>query len=68
MGEVSIFFRLLVKILRTERLDRSRNRWEGDIKLILERIVVNIRNFIDSAQVRDFWRILVNVLLILRVS
>ena len=38
-----------------------RRRWEGVIRMDLKEIGVNIRNWIDSAQDRDYWRTLVNV-------
>ena len=42
-------------------------RWEGNIKMDLEEIGVNMRSWIDSAQDRDYWRALVNAALNLRV-
>ena len=41
-------------------LERPRHRWEDCIRMDLKEIDVNIRNSIDSAQDRDYWRALVN--------
>ena len=43
-------------------------RWEDNIKIDLKEIGVNMRNWIDSAQDRDYCRALVNVELNLRVK
>ena len=47
-------------------LGRPRRRWEDNIRIGLKGI--NTRNWVDSAQHRDYWRALVNVALNLRVS
>ena len=44
-----------------------RRRWEDNIKMDLKEICINTRNWVDSAQDRDFWRALVNPALNLRV-
>ena len=44
-----------------------RRRWGDKIRMDLEEIVVNTRNWVDSAQDRDYWRALVNVTLNFRV-
>ena len=49
------------------QLGRSRSRWEDNIRMDLKEIGINTRNWVDSAQDRDFWRALVNVALNLRV-
>ena len=49
-------------------LGRSRRRWEDNIRMDLEEKVFNAGNWVDSAQVRDYWRALVNAALNLRVS
>ena len=46
---------------------RPRRRWEDNIKKDLEEIGINTRNWVDSAQDRNYWRALVNVALNLRV-
>ena len=48
-------------------LGRARRRWEDNIRMDLEWIGANERNWIDSAQDRN-WRALVNAALNLRVS
>ena len=47
-------------------LGRRRRRWEDTIRMDLEEIGMNARNWVDSAQDRDYWRTLVNVALNLR--
>ena len=39
-------------------LGRPRRRWEDNIRMVLEGI--NARNWVDSAQDRNYWRALVN--------
>ena len=48
-------------------LGRPRRRWEDNIRMDLEAIGINVGNWVDSAQDRDFWRALVNAALNLRV-
>ena len=48
-------------------LGRPRRRWEDDIRMDLEEIGINARNWFDSAQDRNYWRALVNAALNLRV-
>ena len=49
-------------------LERPRHKWEGsNIRINLNEIGINTRNWVDSAQDRDYWRALVNVALKLRV-
>ena len=43
-------------------------RWEDNIKIDLKEMGVNVRSWIDSTQDADFWRVLVNAALSLRVS
>ena len=47
---------------------RPRCRWEDNIRMDLAEIVINTRNWVDSAQNRDYWRALVNAALNLRIS
>ena len=42
-------------------------RWENNIRMDLKEIGINTRNWIDSAQDRDYWRALLNAALNLRV-
>ena len=44
-----------------------RRRWKDNIRMDLEEIVINVGNWVDSAQDRDCWRALVNAALNLRV-
>ena len=48
-------------------LGRPRHRWKANIRMNLEEIGVNVGNWVDSAQDRDYWRAIVNVALNLRV-
>ena len=48
-------------------LGRPRRRWEDNIRMDLEEISINAGNWVDSAQNRDYWMALVNVVLNLRV-
>ena len=47
-------------------LGRPRRRWEDNIRIDLKEIGINTRNWVDSAQDRDYWRTLVNAALNLR--
>ena len=40
----------------------------SNIRMYLKEIGINTRNWVDSAQDRDYWRALVNVALNLRVQ
>ena len=44
-------------------LGRPRRRWENNIRMDLEKIGINVRNWVGSAQDRDCWRALVNAAL-----
>ena len=44
-----------------------RRRCEGTIGMDLEEIGINVGNWVDSAQDRDYWRAFVNAALNLRV-
>ena len=37
------------------RLGSHRRRWEDNIRMDLKEICINTRNWVDSAQDRDFW-------------
>ena len=45
------------------RLGRPRRRWEDKIRMELKEIGINTRNWVDSAQDRDYRRALVNAVL-----
>ena len=51
----------------TGLLGRPRHRWEDNIRMDLKEIGINQRNWVDSAQHRDYWRALVNAGLNLRI-
>ena len=40
-------------------LGRPGRRWEDNIRMNLEEIGINTRNWVDSARDRDYWRALV---------
>ena len=46
---------------------RPRCRWEDNIRMDLKEIGINMRNWINSNQDRDYWRVLVNAALNLHV-
>ena len=48
-------------------LERSRRRWEDNIRMDLEEIGISAGNWVDSARNRNYWRALVNAALNLRV-
>ena len=48
-------------------LGRPRRRLEEIIRMDLEEIGINAGNWVDSAQDRDYWRVLVNAALSLQV-
>ena len=51
----------------TPRKAYHRLRWEDNIRMDLKEIDINTRNWVDLAQDRDYWRVLVNAALTLRV-
>ena len=49
-------------------MGRPRRRWEEDnIRTDLEKICINVDNWVDWAQDRDYWRVIVKAALNLRV-
>ena len=44
------------------------HRWEDNIRMGLKEIGINTRNCVYSAQVKDYWRALVNATLNFGVS
>ena len=49
-------------------LRRPKHRWENNIRMDLKEIGINTRNWVGSAQDRDYWRVIVNAVLNLWVS
>ena len=69
MEEGKIDFKILTgKPTGKRPLGRPRRRWEDNIRMDLEEIGINTKNWIDSAQDRDYLRTLANAALNLRVS
>ena len=52
----SVFKILTGKPTGKTPLGRPRLRWEDNIRIDLKEIGVNTRNWVDSAQTRDYWR------------
>ena len=48
-------------------LGRPRRRLEDNTRMDLEEIGITAGNWVDSAQDRDYWRVLVNAALNLRI-
>ena len=46
---------------------RPRRRWEDNIRVDLKEICINVRNWVDSAEDRDYWRSILNAALNLAV-
>ena len=69
VARVEEFFRILTgKTTEKRSLGRHSHRWEDNIRMDLKEIGVNMMNWIDLAQDRDYWRALVNAALNLWVS
>ena len=68
MEEGRSAFKILTGKPRGKRpLGTPRRRWEDNIRMDLEEIGINAKNWLDSAQDRCYWRVLVNPKLNLRV-
>ena len=68
MEEGSSAFKILTgKPTGKRHLGSPRRRWEDNVGMDLKEIGINTRNWVDSAQDRDYWRALVNLALNLRV-
>ena len=63
----NVFKILAGKPIGNRSLGRPKHRWEDNIRMDLKEIAVNMRNWIDLAQNRDYWRALVNAALNLQV-
>ena len=69
MEESRSAFKILTGKPKGKRpLGRPRRRWEDNIRMDLEEIGINVRNWTDSAQERNYRRALVNAAFNLRVS
>ena len=55
------------KPTRMRPLERPRRMWDGNIRMLLKGIGISTGNWVDSAQDRTNWRVLVNAALNLRV-
>ena len=44
-------------------LGRPKHRWKDNVRMYFKEIGINTRNWVDSAQDRDYWRSLVNAAL-----
>ena len=59
----SSFKILTVTPIGKRPLGRPRRRWEDNIRVDLKAIGINTKNWVDSAQDRDYWRAVVSVAL-----
>ena len=67
MEEGRSAFKILTSNLTGKRrLGRPRRRWEDNIRMDIEEIGINTRNWVDSTKDRDYWRALANAALNLR--
>ena len=68
MEEGRSAFKILTGIPTGKRpLGRPRRRWEENMRMDFEEIGFNAGDCVDSAQDRNYWRVLVNATLYLRV-
>ena len=67
MEEGRTAFEILTgKPIEKRPLGRPRLRLEDNIRMDLKEICINTKNWVNSAQDRDYWRVLVNAPLNLR--
>ena len=64
MEEGKSAFKILTDL---QERDLGRCTWEDNIRMDLEEIGINTRNWVDLAQDMDYWRALVNAALNLQV-
>ena len=57
-------FRILT---RKRPLESRRRRWEENIRMNLKEIGINTRNWVNSTQDRNYWKVIVNKALNLQV-
>ena len=68
MRKVGVLLKFLTGTPTGKRLlGRPKRRWEDHIRMDFKEISINTRNWVISAQVRDYWRALVNAALNPRV-
>ena len=68
MEEGRSAFKILTgKPTRKRPLGRPRHIWEDNTKMNLKEVIIKTRNWVVSAQDRDYWRALMNAALNLRV-
>ena len=60
---MSVFKILTGKPTGKGPLGRPRHRWKVNIRMDLKEIGINTRNWGDSAQDRDYWKVLANATL-----
>ena len=58
----------LIEPIGKRPLGKPTRRWEDNIRIDLQEMGIITKNWVDSAQNRDYWRTLVNAALNLRVS
>jgi hypothetical protein len=58
---------LTVTLTGKKPLGKPSHGWEDNIRMDPKEIGINTRNWVDSAQDRDYWRTLVNAAMNLRV-
>ena len=56
----STFKIVTVKPIGKRLLGRPRHRWKVNIRKDLKEMRINTRNWVDSAQDRDYWRAFLN--------
>jgi hypothetical protein len=68
MGERRVLYRVLVRKPEGKKhLGRTRSRWEDNIKMDTQEVECGAMDWIDLAQDRDRWQVLVNAIMNLRV-
>jgi len=68
MGERGGVYRVLVRKPEGKRpLGRPRHRWEDNIKRDFQKVLCGGMDWIELAQDKDRWRLLVNAVMNLRV-
>ena len=63
MEEGRSAFKMITYTYRKDTLGRPKGRWEDNIRMDLNEVDVNTRNWVNSAQDRDYCRAFVNAAL-----